>query len=168
MARRCWSCMTSIRHRNGRRHARDARPTGRVCREFEPIVKRIGGAHCAPPNRHKLERLPHPEIGHASAERVLAVELAREVPMQLEAEELERQSVAEGCFAVDELSVLTEAEWLSGERRGAYVGEEIATNAGEGDTGEREHIDEREAELEIRERGLAADDRTERSEEHTS
>src|SRR5438067_13541768 len=59
------------------------------------------------------ERLSDPEIGVPSAERVLAVEAAGEVPMQLEAEQLERQPVTQRRFAVDEHSVLAEVKRLS-------------------------------------------------------
>ena len=96
-----------------------------------------------------------------SAEGVFAVEAAGEVPVQLQAEEVEGKAVAEGGLAIDQESVLAEAERLSGEARGADVEEEIAADALQHEARHHQRVDQREAHLEIGEAGPIADDRLE-------
>src|SRR5215470_10067402 len=107
------------------------------------------------------ERLPDPELRPRPADRVLEVEAAGEVPVELEAEEVEGEAPADGAGAIDEAVVLDERVRLSLQLRAADIEEDVAAHLLQDYDRRGQDVDQREAELEVGESGGVADDGTE-------
>src|SRR5436190_11298708 len=109
-----------------------------------------------------LERLPNPEARPEPSLGGLAVVALGEVPVELEAApELEGEAPADGGFRVGEAAVAGEAERLAVEVRGADVEEDRSANLLQRHNRRGENVDEREAELDVREARVLPDQRAE-------
>src|SRR5437868_999307 len=107
------------------------------------MTRSLGTGHWALGTGH-LEGLSDPELRAHLAVALLQVGAAREIPVQLESQEIERQAVANGRQPVHQPAALDKCVRLSFELRAADVEEQISSNVAEKKNRGRQDVDQRE------------------------